>query len=187
MGRSTVPRGLRNGTAYSIVKRGLNAGNLPRPVTDGGGQLGFAPGSVLDWGSLQVLFQRFKLLRVDTHFTLSGELDTTPAYPTLILYHDKVSGGAPPTLGDAFIKEGVKMLEFNAGKLHHVVSCRPYVWLDNAFKTQKLSSEVDSSTATASIPSFSSLSYFALNYNTTVGSPSINVTQVFTFAFSAPS
>lgn len=185
LSRATVPRSVK-GQQYSIVVRGLNAGNLVRPLSDGGGTLGIVPANVLDWGSLQVLFARFKLLKVDTHFTLSGEVDTTPAYPTLVVYHDMVNAGSPASLAEAYMKQGVKFLEFNASKAHHVVSYRPFVWLDNAFRTSKPSSEVDSSTATGNIPNFSSISYFGLNFNTGVGSPSINVTQVFTFAFSQP-
>lgn len=182
--KSAVPRGL-SGTV-AVFRRTLNAGNVSRGPADQGQQFGTVPSSLLDWGSLQVVWGRYRLLKVTNHFILSGEFDTTPAYPTLFVYHDFVSSGAPVSLQEAMLKQGVKQLGFSAANPKRSFTYVPQVWTSSGFATQVPAPSIHYQTATAFAPVFSSVGCWGLNYNTTVGSPTIVLIQEMLIEFSLP-
>ena len=168
-----------------MIRRTFDAGLVARALADQGQQFGTVPSSLSDWASLQAVFARYRLLSVTNHFILSGEFDTTPAYPTLFVYHDFVSAGAPASLQDAMLKQGLKQLNF--GSMNPVRSFRyvPNVWTSTGFQVQVPAPSVKYQTATGFAPVFSS-SAWALNYNTTVGSPAIRLVQEMIIEFSEP-
>jgi len=167
------------------IRRVLNAGNVVRGAADAGSQWGTVPSSLLDWASLQALFAQFRLLSVTNHYILSGEYDGTPAYPTFWVYHDFSSQGAPSSLQDAFVRQGVKALSFSATNTKRSFTYVPKVWTSSGFATQLPAPQVWGQTATA-LPVFSSVSGFTQNYNTTVGSPTIVLLQEMLLEFRQP-
>lgn len=184
--RVGVPRAPKTPGTVAVFKRALDAGNVARPAADTGSQWGTVPSSLLDWGSLQTVWARYRLLSVTNHFILSGEFDTTPAYPTLFIYHDLVSAGAPTSLTEAMMKQGVKQLGFSATNPKRSFTYVPMVWTSTGFSTQVPSPSAYYQTATAFAPTFSSSSGWFLNYNTTVGTPSVRLIQEMVIEFSQP-
>lgn len=184
--RAGVPRAPRSTGAVAVFKRALNAGNVARAVADQGQQWGTVPSSLLDWGSMQTVWGRYRLLSVTNHYILSGEFDTTPAYPTFFVYHDLVSAGAPTSLTEAIMKQGVKQLGFSATNPKRSFTYVPMVWTSSGFSTQVPAPSAYYQTATAFAPTFSSVSGWGLNYNTTVGSPTVVLVQEMVIEFSQP-
>lgn len=182
--KQRVPRPL--GGTVAVIRRTLDAGNVSRGVSDQGQQFGTVPSSLLDWGSLQVLWGRYRVLSVTNHYILSGEFDTTPAYPTLFVYHDLVSSGAPTSLAEAMLKQGVKQLSFGANVAKRSFTYVPNVWTSSGFQTQVPAPSARYQTATAFAPVFTSVGAWGLNYNTTVGSPTIRLLQEMVLEFSLP-
>lgn len=180
-----VPRGPSAGTVC-VFKRTFNAGNIAKAVNDQGHQWGTVPSSLLDWGSLQVVWARYRLLRVTNHFIISGEFDTTPAYPTLFVYSDFVSAGAPLSLQEAMLKQGVKQLNFGSMAPKRSFTYVPNVWTSTGFQTQVPAPSIHYQTATAFAPTFSSCSGWALNYNSTTSAPNIVLIQEMLIEFSQP-
>lgn len=181
-----VPRPVSSAGTVAVIRRTLDAGNLARLVADSGYQFGTVPSSLLDWGSLQAMWGRYRLLSVTNHFILSGEFDTTPAYPTMFVYHDFVSSGAPASLAEAMLKQGVKQLNFGANCPKRSFTYHPMVWTSTGFQTQVPAASARYQTATAFAPTFTSCGAWGLNYNSAVGSPTIRLLQEMTLEFSLP-
>lgn len=179
-----MPRTIVGTTA--IIRRTLDAGNVVRPLNDGGSQFGTVPSSLLDWSSFQTVWGRYRLLSVTNHFILSGEFDATPAYPTFFVYHDLVSGGAPASLAEAMLKAGVKQLNFGSTAPKRSFTYVPNVWTSSGFSTQVPAPSARYQTASAFAPTFTSVSCWALNYNSSVGSPTIRLIQEMVLEFSLP-
>lgn len=179
-----VPRPL--GGTVAVIRRVLDAGIVSRGVSDQGQQFGTVPSGLLDWGSLQVMWGRYRVLSVTNHYILSGEFDTTPAYPTLFVYHDLVSSGAPLSLTEAMLKDGVRQLNFGSNAPKRSFTYHPMVWTSSGFSTQVPAASARYQTATAFAPTFTSVGAWGLNYNTTVGSPGIRLIQEMTLEFSLP-
>lgn len=184
-GTASIPRGPSVGTV-AVLRRALDSGLIGRAAADAGAQFGTVPGSLLDWGSLQVIWGRYRLLKVVDHFLVSGEFDGTPAYPTFLVYHDYMSAGAPASITEAMMKRGVRELSFNATTQHRTFEYVPMVWTSSAFATQLPAPSVHYQTATAFAPVFSSVAAWMLNYNTTVGSCPVRLVQEMVLEFSLP-
>lgn len=182
--KQRIPRGPAGTTA--VIRRVYDAGNVIRGATDAGIQFGVVPGNLLDWASLQATWARYRLLSVTNHFILNGEFDTTPAYPTWFVYHDLVSAGAPTSIADAIIKAGVKQLNFGSTAPKRSFTFVPMVWTSAGFASQIPAPSARYSTATASAPAFSSCAAWALNYNSTVGTPAVRLVQEMILEFSEP-
>lgn len=184
---ASIPRapGRGRGTT-AVIKRAQDVGNLTRPVTDNGQSLGIVPGSLLDWGSLQTMWGVYRLLSVKYTFIIGGEFDGTPAYPTLLVYHDLASLGAPNSLTEAMMKKGVSRLCFNASKSVGVKQFVPRVWTSNGFQNSLPAPSVWSQTATSFAPNFSSLALWGLNFNSTVGSAAIRLVIEMVIEFGEP-
>lgn len=180
-----VPRPLKNGTIVTI-RRVFDAGNVVKALADSGGQFGTVPSNLSDWSALQALFARYRLLRVTNTFMISGEFDTTPAYPTIWIYHDLVSAGAPASLTQAYLKQGVKSLSFNATTSRRHFTYVPMVWSSSGFATQVPSPQMYYQTAGGFAPTFSSASYWAQNYNTTTGACNLMLLQEMLLEMSEP-
>jgi len=181
-----VPRGVRSAGTVAIIRRVLDAGTIVRGVTDSGSQFGVVPSNLSDWSQLQALWGMYRLLRVSNHFMIDGDFDTTPAYPTLWAYHDYASLGAPANLSQAFLKRGVKALSFNAANTKRTFSLVPMVWTSSTFATQVPSPQMWYQTASAFAPSFSSISVWGQNYNSTVGTPGLRLLQEMQIEFREP-
>lgn len=180
-----VPRGVSSVGTVAVIRRVLEA-SQPRGVTDQGYQLGVVPGNLSDWSQLQALWARYRMLRTRFHFVQSGDYDGTPAYPTFWTYHDLVSAGAPTSLSQAFLKKGVKALSFNAANTKRTFDVVPMVWTSNAFITQVPSPQMYVQTAASYAPSFSSVAFWGLNYNTAVASCPITCLIEMMIEFSEP-
>lgn len=159
------------------IKRTHNAGDVTRAANDVGHSFGFAPSSLLDWPALAGLYGQFQLQSVKAHFVLRTEYDGTPSYPTFFVHHDLVAAGPPPTIADALVKTGVKALTFNAMNNVRSFSYEPRTWTGGPtnFSSQVGCKQVWCPTASSLIPSFTPMSFWGSSYNTTVGSPVINV------------
>lgn len=180
-----VPRAIQNGTV-AVIRRVFNAGNVVKGAADAGNTWGTVPSNLSDWASLQALFGRYRLLKVVNHYMTSGEYDTTPAYPILWVYHDLASLGAPASLPDAFLKTGVRALTFTATRTKHSFPYIPMVWTSSGFQTQVPAPQLKYQTAAGFAPTFSSISAWAQNYNTAVGSANLLLLQEMVLEFSEP-
>lgn len=181
-----VPRQVGSVGTVAVIRRVLAAGNIVKPATDAGGAFGTVPGNLLDWASFQATFARFRLLRCTNVYMVAGEFDTTPAYPTLWVYHDLVSAGAPASIADAFLKRGVRPLSFNATVQRRVFSYVPMVWTSTGFNTQVPAPQFCGQTASAFAPVFSSVGYWGQNYNTGTAAPTLMLLQEMLIEFSEP-
>lgn len=130
--RGRIPRPLANGC---VVRRAYNYGNVPYPGggVDGGLQVGITPSAVLDYSSYAAVWKRFRVLTATVHFVQTGQNDTTPCFPTLYVYHDVVSSGAPATLLDALVQKGRRVLAFGSNTMHKSFTFRPLPWTDGTF------------------------------------------------------
>ncbi len=180
-----VPRAVSNGTV-AVLRRTFAAGNVARLAVDGGAQWGTVPSNLSDWSSLQGLFARYRLLRVVNHYVTNGEYDSSPAYATFWVYHDFMSVGAPTSLQDAFLKQGVRALRFSASQTKRSFSYVPMVWASSGFSTQLPAPQMHYQTATSFAPTFSSLAGWLQNYNTTIASPPVLLVQEMVIEFSEP-
>lgn len=185
-GATRVPRSVSTGTV-ALIRRVFDAGSVVKPISDSGGQWGTVPGNLSDWASFQATFGRYRLLRVTNVYMVAGEFDSTPAYPTLWVYHDYLSLGAPANLTQAFLKQGVKSLSFNASVQRRSFTYVPMVWTSSGFQTQVPSPQFYAQTATAYAPNFSSVGYWGQNYNTTTGGATVMLLQEMLLEFSLPS
>jgi len=180
-----VPRGPRAGTV-AVIRRVLDAGSMSKATSDQGYQFGVVPANLSDWGSLQVMWLRYRLLSVRYIFMTSGEYDTTPAYPTLWTFHDLVSAGAPVSLVQAYLKKGVRSLSFSATAQRRVFDVVPMVWTSSSFATQVPAPSIYYQTTSAFAPTFSSVAVWGQNYNSTTGAATIMVLQEMAIEFSEP-
>jgi hypothetical protein len=169
-----------------VIRRVFDAGTIVKPAVDGGGQWGTVPSNLNDWASFQATFGRYRLLRVTNVYMCNGEFDTTPAYPTFWVYHDLVSGGAPANLTQAFLKQGVKSLSFNATCQRRRFSYVPMVWTSTGFQTQVPAPQFYCQTAAAFAPSFTSVGYWGQNYNTGTAACNVMLLQEMLVEFSLP-
>lgn len=183
--KTRIPRAVKTGTTV-VIRRVLNAGNIVKPAADGGGQWGTVPSNLSDWASFQATFARFRLLRVTNVYMLAGEFDATPALPTLWVYHDFLSLGAPASLEAAFLKAGVRSLSFNQTASRRSFTYVPYVWTSSGFSTQVPAPQFHGQTASAFAPTFSSVGYWGQNYNTVVAAPTLMLLQEMLVEFSEP-
>lgn len=165
------------GALTMCVKRTHNAGDVARGAADQGHSFGFAPASLLDWSSFSSLYGQFQVRSVKVHFVLRTEYDSTPSYPTFWVHHDLVAAGPPATISDAMVKTGVRALGFNAMRNYHCFAYVPRVWTGGPtnFSVQLGAREAWCPTAAALIPNFTPVSFWGSSYNTTVGSPIINL------------
>lgn len=182
-GLSRMPRA---GGTVAVIRRVLDAGVLSKAATDQGSALGVVPGNLSDWGSLQVMWLRYRLLKVRFIFMTSGEYDGTPAFPTLWVYHDFVSGGAPTALVQAYLKQGVRELSFNTTRQKNVFDFVPNVWTSSNFSTQVPAPQMKYQTTSAFAPTFSSIALWAQNYNTGTAAANITILQEMLIEFSEP-
>lgn len=180
-----VPRGISSAGTVAVIRRVLEA-SQPRGAVDQGYQLGVVPTNLSDFAQLQALWARYRLLRCRFHFVVSGDYDASPAYPTLWVYHDLVSAGAPTGLTQAFLKRGVKALTFNAANNKRSFDVVPNVWTSNAFLTQVPAPQMHVQTASSFAPTFSSIAFWGQNYNTAVASAPITVLIEMMLEFSEP-
>lgn len=183
--RQRVPRPLSAGTVC-VFKRTLNAGNITKAVADQGYSWVTQPGSLLDWSSLQAVWARYRLLRVTNHYIISGEFDATPAYPTFFVYHDMVSAGAPSSIQEAMLKQGVKQLNFGSMAPKRSFTFVPNVWTSTGTQTQVPAPSAYYQTATAFAPTFTSCAGWGLNYNSSTAAPNILLVQEMLIEFSQP-
>lgn len=181
-----VPRSVGSAGTVVSIRRVYDAGTVVKALGDGGGQWGTVPSNLSDWASFQATFARYRLLRVTNVYMVSGEFDATPAFPTLWVYHDYMSTGAPANLSQAFLKQGVKSLSFNATTQRRSFTYVPMVWTSSGFQTQVPAPQLYAQTAAAFAPSFSSVGYWAQNYNTTTAACNIMLLQEMLLEFSLP-
>lgn len=181
-----LPRQVGSSGTVARIRRVLDAGNVVKGATDSGGQWGTVPSNLNDWASFQATFARYRLLRVTNVYMISGEFDATPAYPTLWVYHDFMSTGAPANLVQAFLKQGVKSLSFNATTSRRAFSYVPMVWTSSGFQTQVPAPQFYAQTAAAFAPSYSSVGYWAQNYNTGTAAANLMLLQEMLIEFSLP-
>lgn len=184
--RKRVPRPVSNNGTVARIRRVLDAGTVVKGAADAGSQWGTVPSSLSDWAQLQALFAQYRVLHVVNNYMLAGEFDASPAYPTLWVYHDLASVGAPANLSQAFLKKGVKSLEFNASHNRRSFRYVPMAWTSSGFQTQVPAPQLWGQTAAAFAPTFSSVSGWAQNYNTLTAAASIMLLQEMVIEFREP-
>lgn len=170
------------GTLVTKLKRCHNAGDAARIATDQGHSFNFTPTTLLDWSALQTLFGQFKVTKVAANFILRGEMDTTPSYPTFIVYEDKTVTGGPAIITDAMQKEPRATLTFGPDKTTGKFTYVPKVFPGatggtGSFAVQLPASSVWMPTAFTggAAPVFTGLAFWGASYNTTINSPIIQL------------
>jgi len=181
--KDSIPKQVAGTTC--VVRRVVNSA-VTRPAVDGGFQFGTVPANVVDWASFQAVFARYRLLHVTHHFVVGGEYDGTPAYPTLFIYHDLASVGAPANLGTAFLSAGVKALSFNASVNKRSFTFVPLAWTSAGFTSQVPAPRMYCQTSAAFAPTFSSCAAWALNYNNISNAASLTLLTEYVVEFSQP-
>lgn len=178
-----VPRPISNGC---IVKRPYNYGNLAYPgPTDAGIQIGITPSTVLDWSSFAAVWKRFRVLEATVHFVIWGQNDTTPAYSTIYVYHDVVSAGAPPTLMDALVQKGRRILSFSASTMHRQFRFVPVPWTSSGL-TATASSPGQQWLPTTGGVALTSAAAWIQGFNSSSQQPGINVYLELLLHFDSP-
>lgn len=182
-GRSQrVPRPIMN---QCLVRRAYSYGNVPYPgAADAGIQVGVTPTAVLDWSAFASTWKRFRVMSATLHLVLSGQNDTTPGFPTAIIFHDVVSSGAPATILDAYVQKNKRILSFGSNRVHHSFTFKPVPWTDPSF-SMTIPSKDYWLPVGGSAP-LSSAAMWLQNYNSTTSVPGLNIVVELVLLFDSP-
>lgn len=169
---------------HCVVKRAYSHGQLALAAGDQGFQIGVNPGATIDWSSFTAVWKRYKVLSATLHFTFSTDFDATPAIGNFIVYHDVTSAGAPGSPQEALVQKGRRILQLNYAKGHSSFSFQPLPWSSTGFTMTALPSATWLPTAGSA--ALTSAACWGINYNSTRGSPVVQVYVELVMQFDAP-
>jgi len=164
-----VPRTLNQPESHIRIRRSYAQGLVARFAADQGTEVGVNPTLIDKYAAFADQWMFWKLNKVTFHFILDGAQPATAVYPTLVIYRDPVSVGAPASLTVAASAPDVKYITFGANSTHKTYSYVPKQQLS----TYALYGPTQWVPTTGATFVFSSIAFWAINYNTTVNTPQL--------------